>query len=66
MRGDKLGLARSIECFWDRFGKRLAEAQRLRGDFEKATDIADKLGLGRSIEGFLDRAAEYDRRVAEK
>src|SRR5947199_2623849 len=43
-----------------------AEAQRLRGDFEKATDIAEKLGLGRAIESFLDRAAEYDRRVSEK
>ena len=44
----------------------LAEAQRLRDDFEKSTDIAEKLGLARSIEGFLDRAAEYERRMAEK
>src|SRR5947199_9028804 len=43
-----------------------AEAQRLRGDFEKAADIAEKLALGRAIESFLDRAAEYDRRVSEK
>jgi hypothetical protein len=44
----------------------LAEAQRLRDDFEKTADIAEKLGLGRSIESFLDRAADYDRRIAEK
>jgi len=44
----------------------LAEAQRLRADFEKAADIAEKLALGRSIEAFLDRAADYDRRIAEK
>jgi len=44
----------------------LAEAQRLRAEFEKATDIAEKLGLARAIEGFLDRAAEYERRVAER
>jgi len=44
----------------------LAEAGRLRADFEKSSDIAEKLGLGRSIEAFLDRAADYDRRIAEK
>jgi len=44
----------------------LAEAQRLRADFEKTADIAEKLALGRSIEAFLDRAAEYDRRIAER
>jgi hypothetical protein len=44
----------------------LAEAQRLRGDFEKSTDIAEKLGLARLIEGFLDRAAEYEKRIAER
>src|SRR3954452_8048964 len=44
----------------------LAEAQRLRGEFEKAAELADKLGLARSIEGFLDRAADYERRVAER
>src|SRR5688572_18051249 len=41
----------------------LAEAQRLRGDFDKASDITEKLMLGRSIESFLDRASEYERRV---
>ena len=63
------GLAEKYPEFAIEHGLRdyyLAEAQRLRGDFEKATDITDKLGLARSIEGFLDRAAEYDRRVAEK
>jgi hypothetical protein len=44
----------------------LAEAERLRGDFEKATDLAEKLALGRSIESFLDRAADYDRRMRDK
>jgi hypothetical protein len=44
----------------------LAEATRLRGDFEKAGDLTEKLALGRSIESFLDRAADYDRRVADK
>ena len=44
----------------------LAEAERLRGDFDKASDLAEKLSLARHIESFLDRAAEYDRRIAEK
>jgi hypothetical protein len=44
----------------------LAEAQRLRDDFDKSTELNEKLALGRSIESFLDRAADYDRRIAEK
>ncbi|MEA2237043.1 MAG: hypothetical protein QOC81_1767 [Thermoanaerobaculia bacterium] len=44
----------------------LAEAERLRADFEKATELTEKLALGRSIEGFLDRAADYAKRIAEK
>jgi hypothetical protein len=44
----------------------LAEAERLRIDFEKTTELNEKLALGRSIEGFLDRAADYARRIAEK
>src|SRR5688572_7359695 len=44
----------------------LAEAQRLRADFDKSAELAEKLSLGRMIESFLDRAAEYDRRIAEK
>jgi hypothetical protein len=44
----------------------LAEARRLRDDFEKAAELSEKLALGRSIESFLDRAAEYDRRISEK
>lgn len=44
----------------------LAEAARLRSDFDKAQDLAEKLTLGRSIESFLDRAAEYDRRIADR
>lgn len=44
----------------------LAEAGRLRTDFDKAADITEKLALARSIESFLDRAADYNRRVKEK
>jgi len=44
----------------------LAEAERLRADFEKTGELSEKLALGRSIESFLDRAAEYDRRITEK
>ncbi len=43
----------------------LAEAERLRLDFEKSGELAEKLALGRSIESFLDRAAEYDRRMTD-
>lgn len=43
-----------------------AEAERLRGDFDKSSDLAEKLSLGRAIESFLDRAADYDKRIAEK
>jgi hypothetical protein len=44
----------------------LAEAQRLRTDFDKAADLTEKLALGRNIETFLDRAADYDRRISER
>ena len=44
----------------------LSEALRLRGEFDRATDLTEKLTLGRSIESFLDRASEYDRRVADR
>jgi hypothetical protein len=44
----------------------LAEAERLRADFDKSTDLTEKLGLGRSIESFLDRAGEYDRRIVDR
>jgi hypothetical protein len=44
----------------------LAEAERLRADFDKSTDLTEKLSLGRAIESFLDRAAEYDRRIADR
>ncbi|HYM62478.1 MAG TPA: hypothetical protein VEZ11_16465 [Thermoanaerobaculia bacterium] len=44
----------------------IAEAQRLRADFDKITEIGEKLAIGRGIESFLDRAAEYDRRIAGK
>ena len=44
----------------------LAEAERLRTDFDKSGELAEKLALGRSIESFLDRAAEYDRRITDR
>jgi hypothetical protein len=44
----------------------IAEAQRLRTEFDQAQELADKLSLARNIEGFLDRAADYDRRIAER
>jgi hypothetical protein len=44
----------------------LAEAERLRAEFDKSTELTEKLSLGRSIESFLDRAAEYDRRITER
>ena len=44
----------------------LAEAQRLRNDFDKAAELSEKLALGRNIESFLDRAAEYERRIADR
>ena len=44
----------------------LAEATRLRAEFDKSADLTEKLGLGRSIESFLDRAAEYDRRIRDR
>ena len=44
----------------------LAEAERLSADFGKSAELAEKLSLARSIESFLDRAADYDRRIAER
>jgi len=44
----------------------LAEAERLRADFDKTSDLTERLSLGRSIESFLDRAADYDRRMRER
>jgi hypothetical protein len=44
----------------------LAEAQRLRTEFDKAADLTEKLALGRNIETFLDRAAEYERRITDR
>ncbi len=44
----------------------LAEAQRLRNDFDKSAELTEKLALGRNIESFLDRASEYERRIADR
>ncbi len=44
----------------------LAEAERLRADFDKSTELTEKLSLGRAIESFLDRAADYERRISDR
>jgi hypothetical protein len=44
----------------------LAEAARLRADFDGAVDLTEKLNLGRMIESFLEKAADMDRRIREK
>ena len=44
----------------------LAEASRLRREFDAAVDLTEKLNLGRSVESFLDRAGEYERRLSGK
>jgi hypothetical protein len=44
----------------------LAEAKRLRGDFDGAKDLTERLNLGRSVEGFLEKAADYERRIRER
>ena len=44
----------------------VAEAERLRADFDNSAELQEKLALGRSIESFLDRAADYDRRIADR
>jgi hypothetical protein len=63
------GLAEKYPEFGVEAGLRdyyLSEATRLRADFDRSTDLTEKLSLGRSIESFLDRAAEYERRAAER
>lgn len=42
----------------------LSEAERLRHEFDSASDLTEKLGLGRAIEMYLDKAADYARREA--
>ncbi len=44
----------------------LAEADRLRSDFDSAVDLTEKLNLGRMVETFLEKAADMDRRIQEK
>jgi hypothetical protein len=63
------GLAEKYPEFKIEVGLRdyyVAEATRLRTEFDKTPDLTEKLTLGRNIESFLDRAADYDRRIAEK
>ncbi len=44
----------------------VAEATRLRAEFDKSSDLTEKLGLARSIESFVDRAAAYDRMIRDR
>ncbi|MGH9457309.1 MAG: hypothetical protein ACRD2J_06665 [Thermoanaerobaculia bacterium] len=44
----------------------VAEAERLRRDYDAAPDLVDRLNLGRSVESYLDKAAEYARRAEEQ
>ena len=43
----------------------LAEAARLRNDFNAASDLTEKLNLGRMVESFLEKAADAVRRGQE-
>jgi hypothetical protein len=43
----------------------LAEARRLREEFDNAKDLNEKLNLGRAIESFLDKASDYERRIRD-
>ena len=43
----------------------IAEASRLRLDFDSASDLTEKLNLGRMIESFLEKASDMDRRIRE-
>ena len=36
----------------------LAEADRLRAEFDKTTDLAERLAIGRSVEACLEKASE--------
>lgn len=36
----------------------LAEAERLRAEFDRAEDLTERLSLGRSVEGCLEKASE--------
>ena|GEM_PF-485227 len=44
----------------------LAEAGRLRNDFNSASDLTEKLNLGRMVESFLEKAADVQRRMQER
>lgn len=43
----------------------LAEAGRLREEFDSNDDLSQRLALARSVEMFLDRAGEMARRIEE-
>ena len=43
----------------------LAEAERLREEFDSSPDLTQRLALARSVEMFLDRAAEMGNRIRE-
>ena len=43
----------------------LAEADRLREEFDSSPDLTQRLALARAVEMFLDRAADMARRIQE-
>lgn len=62
------GLADKYPAFQVEHGLRdyyLAEAGRLREEFESSDDLSQRLAIARSVELFLDRAREMDRRIEE-
>ena len=38
----------------------VAEADRLRVEFDKASELAERLSIGRSVETYLEKAAEME------
>lgn len=43
----------------------LAEASRLRGEFDATKDLSERLTIGRSIEGYLDKAVDLAKRIRD-
>jgi len=41
----------------------LAEAERLRAEFDASTDLTERLAVGRSVEVCLEKAAEITRKA---
>ncbi|HVR43180.1 MAG TPA: hypothetical protein VMS56_06990 [Thermoanaerobaculia bacterium] len=43
----------------------LAEAERLRREFDSVTDLTEKLNVGRAVESYLEKATDFARRAEE-